>query len=240
MDGKVNLQIGYIGLIKLAVDIGAISWATAEIVYSKDNFELLGYDKPPKHGRNPFEKDRGEIIGVYCVAKMQSGDYLTTTMTLDEVDSIKKRSAAFKASGSGPWKTDYNEMAKKTVIKRAAKLWPQSGKAIRLQTAIEMLNEEEGIDFEEERKKVSDYKAIDYANKKKIIDEISLKFNELFNDKPINEKGLLVREHLKVDSWKFINQKDEKELQEILDNLNKIVTEVKKVEFTITAEESPL
>jgi hypothetical protein len=42
-------------------------------------------------------------------------------MTKDEVDAIRKRS---KASGSGPWVTDYNEMAKKTVVRRASKKWP--------------------------------------------------------------------------------------------------------------------
>lgn len=42
-------------------------------------------------------------------------------MTKDEVDAIRKRS---KAANNGPWVTDYEQMAYKTVIKRASKMWP--------------------------------------------------------------------------------------------------------------------
>ena len=44
-------------------------------------------------------------------------------MSKDEVDSIRKRS---KSSGNGPWVTDYDEMAKKTVFRRLSKWLPQS------------------------------------------------------------------------------------------------------------------
>ena len=40
----------------------------------------------PVHHRDPFAKDRGEIVGGYCVAKLAAGDYLTETMTLDELE----------------------------------------------------------------------------------------------------------------------------------------------------------
>ena len=42
-------------------------------------------------------------------------------MTKADVDAIRKRS---KASGSGPWVTDYSEMGKKTVLRRMSKRWP--------------------------------------------------------------------------------------------------------------------
>jgi hypothetical protein len=44
-------------------------------------------------------------------------------MSIDEVDAIRMRS---KASSSGPWVTDYEEMAKKTVMRRLLKRAPMS------------------------------------------------------------------------------------------------------------------
>jgi recombination protein RecT len=143
-DGRVCLDVSYIGLLDLAVECGAIAWAKAAVVHEKDVFGLEGYDKPPVHRFNPFAKDRGEIVGVYVVVKTPSGDYLTDTMSLDEVNAIRDRSSAWKAwitkKKSCPWVTDYSEMAKKTVVKRAAKYWPRGANGARIDQAIHHLN----------------------------------------------------------------------------------------------------
>lgn len=148
-DKKICLDLSYIGLLDLAVASGSIMWGKAELVKESDDFRLNGFDKPPVHERNPFARDRGEVVGVYVVAKTHSGDYLTETMTIDEVNDIRNRSSAWKAwiekKKSCPWVTDPGEMAKKTVIKRASKTWP---KADRLDKAIHFLNTdgEEGLE----------------------------------------------------------------------------------------------
>lgn len=148
-DRKVCLDISYMGLLDLAVASGSIMWGKAELVRESDNFLLDGYDKAPIHKRAPFAKDRGEVIGVYVVAKTHSGDYLTETMTIAEVNDIRNRSSAWKAwvekKKSCPWVTDPGEMAKKTVIKRAYKTWPKTD---RLDTAVHFLNTdgEEGLE----------------------------------------------------------------------------------------------
>ena len=140
-DGKICLDISYIGLMDLAMATGAIRWAQAELVYSSDNFALNGFDKPPTHSYNPFAKDRGDVIGVYVVVKTADGDYLTETMSIDEVNAIRDRSSAWKAwiskQKSCPWVTDPGEMAKKTCVKRAYKFWPKTD---RLEEAIHYLN----------------------------------------------------------------------------------------------------
>lgn len=140
-DGKICLDISYIGLMDLAMITGAILWAQAELVYSGDSFALNGFDKPPTHSYSPFSADRGEVIGVYVVVKTSSGDYLTETMSISEVNAIRDRSSAWKAyvdkNKSCPWVTDPGEMAKKTVVKRAYKYWP---KTERLEQAIHYLN----------------------------------------------------------------------------------------------------
>jgi recombination protein RecT len=142
-DGKVCLDISYMGLMDLAQASGAIRWAQAELVHENDRFELNGMDRPPTHSFNPFGKDRGEAIGVYVVVKTSDGDYLTETMSVEEVNAIRDRSTAWQAwvnkKKSCPWVTDWGEMAKKTCVKRAYKFWP---KTEQLEQAIHHLNTE--------------------------------------------------------------------------------------------------
>lgn len=140
-DGKICLDISYMGLMDLAMSTGSIMWAQAEAVYAADSFALNGFDKPPTHQYNPFAKDRGDIVGVYVVVKTADGDYLTTCMSRDEIDGIMSRSQSVKSGKSSPWKTDYTEMAKKTVVKRAYKYWPKTD---RLDKAIHHLNTDSG------------------------------------------------------------------------------------------------
>jgi recombination protein RecT len=140
-DGRICLDVSYIGLLATAVDSGAILWGQARLVHEADTFALHGFDKAPTHTYNPFSKDRGAIVGTYVVVKTAHGDFLTDTMTIDEAYAIRDRSAAWKAGKSGPWKTDEGEMIKKTVVKRASKMWPKSE---RLDSAIHMLNTDNG------------------------------------------------------------------------------------------------
>lgn len=149
---SICLDISAIGLIKLATDSGSIKWAQAEIVKKNDKFKFLGVGKEPFHEVEYFS-DRGETVGAYVVAKTSDGDFLTTVMSVKECHDIRDRSEAWKAFVTGktkscPWATDEGEMMKKTVIKRASKLWPKSE---RLDTAVHVLNEHEGINFSTER-----------------------------------------------------------------------------------------
>lgn len=147
-DGKICLDISYMGLIDLATATGSIKWAKAAIVHQNDRFALNGYDKPPEHQFNPFGGDRGDPVGAYVVVKTADGDYLTEAMSVAEINEIRDRSTAWKAwvekKKKCPWVTDWGEMAKKTVIKRAYKTWPKTD---RLDEAIHHLNTdgEEGL-----------------------------------------------------------------------------------------------
>jgi recombination protein RecT len=143
-DSQICLDISYIGLLDIAVASGSIMWGQAELVRENDLFKRVGMDKQPIHEYEPFGKNRGAIIGVYVVVKLHNGDYLTTMMDIDEVYSIRDRSEGWKAFyakkiKSTPWASDEGEMIKKTVIKRAYKLWP---KTERLDAAMNHLNNE--------------------------------------------------------------------------------------------------
>lgn len=154
-DGKICLDISYMGLMDLAMQSGSIRWAQCAVVYAADEFELNGLDKQPIHKFNPFNKDRGEIVGVYCVIKTSDGDFLTHTMDIASVYDIRDRSSAWKAwiskKARCPWVTDEVEMIRKTCIKQAYKYWPKGEKSDRLENAIHYMNEQAGEGLEKDQ-----------------------------------------------------------------------------------------
>jgi len=144
-DNKVCLDISYMGMIHVATESGALEYLEAHPVYESESsdFFLRGVGEKPAHNRNPFCRDRGEVIGFYCVAKLKSGDYLTEAMSADEVNSVRdKYSQSYKAyreSGGkkkSPWVDNYVEMGKKTVIRRARKTWPSAVLTERVEALI--------------------------------------------------------------------------------------------------------
>lgn len=151
----ICLDISYMGLIDLAVDSGSILWAQANIVREHDNFIVNGFDKPPTHGHDPFAGAtvRGPIKGAYVVVKTADGEYLTHTMDIESIYSIRDRSESWKAfkdgksKSGGPWASDESEMIKKTVVKQAYKYWPKTERSGRVDQAIHLLNTDGGEGF---------------------------------------------------------------------------------------------
>lgn len=150
----VCLDISYMGFCRLATNSGSVQWIQAEVVYSNDEFRLNGVGERPTHNFDPFatEEQRGEFVGVYCVAKTADGDYLTTPMSAEEVNRIRDKSEAWKAhvekGYTCPWVTHPNEMRKKTVVKRAFKMWPKTDKHSleRMALAVQSSHEAEGYE----------------------------------------------------------------------------------------------
>lgn len=123
--------LGYRGMIDLARRSGQLVSIQAHAVYEKDTFEFeYGLNEKLRH--LPSLKDRGTFVCAYALAAL-SGTvtvggqqaYQFEVMTKEDVDKIRGRS---QSSGSqySPWKTDYEEMAKKTVIRRLFKYLPIS------------------------------------------------------------------------------------------------------------------
>lgn len=198
--GKICLDISYMGLMDLAIQSGSIRWAQAVLVHAADRFTIIGVDKPPVHERDPFAKDRGDIIGVYVVAKTADGDYLTETMTRVEIDGIMSRSESVKADKTTPWKTDYGEMAKKTVVKRAQKYWP---KTERLEAAVHHMDTDggEGIVIE----------APQVALSSEQVDDLLAKINDYTDAGALRgywpELSKFMRESASGSQYEFIKQK---------------------------------
>lgn len=140
-DGMVCLDISYMGLLQLAQSTGAIKWGQCKLVYSNDTYESNGLDRAPTHRYNAFS-DRGEIVGGYCTVKTADGDYLTEEMSIAQIKQVEASSKA----KNGPWKNWWDEMARKTIVKRASKYWPKHD---RLSAAIDYLNTDGGEGFQD-------------------------------------------------------------------------------------------
>lgn len=120
---ECQFQIGYKGLIDLAYRNGQMQTIQAQSVYENDYFEYE-FGLEPKLVHRPAFEDRGEVTYFYGLFRTVNGGYGFSVMSKVEMDAYAKQySKAFDSSYS-PWKTCYEEMAKKTVIKQALKYAP--------------------------------------------------------------------------------------------------------------------
>jgi recombination protein RecT len=128
--GKAQLQLGYRGMIDLARRSGAILSISARVVYEKDFFEYeFGLNERLEH--KPFEgEDPGAPVKFYAVAHIKDGGRQFEVMTFAQVEKVRKKSPG---ANSAPWREHFEEMAKKTVIRRLFKYLPVS---IELQRAV--------------------------------------------------------------------------------------------------------
>lgn len=116
---QCQFQIGYLGMVELAQRAGTN--VDAHVVYANDEFDYsLGLHPDIKHV--PAMKDRGEAIAYYAVWR-NGENFGFEVMSREDVEKHMKRYS--KTYSNGPWKTEFDEMAKKTVLKRALKYAPK-------------------------------------------------------------------------------------------------------------------
>lgn len=127
---ECQFQLGYKGLIDLAYRSGEVSVIQAHTVYENDVFEYeLGMD--PKLRHVPAKADRGEAVAYYAMFKTKDGGYGFEVMSVDDVQRHAQRYSKSYGSGSSPWSSNFDEMAKKTVLKRALKYAPLKSDFVR-------------------------------------------------------------------------------------------------------------
>jgi recombination protein RecT len=143
-----QLIIGYRGMIKLARQSGDLKSLEAHVVRDNDVFELeFGLDTKLIH-KPAMAGELGKVVAAYAVARFKDGGHQVDVMTLAEIEAIRTRS---KSGESGPWATDYAEMAKKTVVRRLCKylpLSPELQKALEHEAAVEQNVASPVIDIE--------------------------------------------------------------------------------------------
>jgi len=116
-----TLIVDYKGLAELVLRSGDVSRLHADVVCENDEFD---YDLGAiRRHKIDFKKPRGDAYAAYALAEMKTGQIAVAVMSRDEVEGIRKRS---RSGSSGPWVTDWNEMAKKTAFRRLSKWLPLS------------------------------------------------------------------------------------------------------------------
>lgn len=120
---ECQFQIGYKGLIDLAYRNGQMQTIQAQAVYENDLFEYE-YGLEPKLVHKPAYSDRGEITYFYGLFKTVNGGFGFSVMSKADMDNYARTYSKAFASDYSPWKTNYEEMAKKTVIKQALRYAP--------------------------------------------------------------------------------------------------------------------
>jgi recombination protein RecT len=121
---KATLVVGYKGIMDLAYRTGLCKTISAEVVYENDDFDYeLGIKKTLSH-KPPKRGERGEAIGYYGYYLLENGGFDFSYWTHEQVVAHGKKFS--KSFGSGPWKTNFDQMAKKTVIKSALNYAPMA------------------------------------------------------------------------------------------------------------------
>lgn len=139
---ECQFQLGYKGLIDLAYRSGEVSVIQAHTVYQEDEFQYeLGLEPKLKHIPSQ-SADKGSPVFFYAMFKTKDGGYGFEVMSVEDVRAhAKKYSQSFNSSYS-PWSKNFEEMAKKTVLKKALKYAPLKSEFVRGITADETVKKE--------------------------------------------------------------------------------------------------
>lgn len=150
---KITFRSSYMGKVDILIRSGIVKWIEANLVYEKDAFSVTKGSKDEIiHAPDCFASDRGDIKGGYWIATMPNGLKVFGVMSKNDIDQIKQRSESAKSGGQTPWNTDYEEMAKKTIINRAFKSLPKSGISDAVLKAMEVDGQYDREEFEDWKK----------------------------------------------------------------------------------------
>ena len=125
MKGQMTcqFQLGYKGLMDLAYRSGKIVSISAHVVHENDTFEYeLGLEPVLNH-KPCMTGDRGAAIAYYATYKTKENGYGFEVMSRADVEAHRRK---FSKAFNSPWDTNFDEMAKKTVLKKLLKYAPMS------------------------------------------------------------------------------------------------------------------
>ena len=122
---------GYRGFLDLARRSGQIKSLVARAVYENDVFEYeYGLEERVTH--KPAMDERGELKAVYAVALLKDGGHQFEVMSKREIEAVRQKS---QGKNAGPWTDYYDEMARKTVVRKLFKWLPCS---VEMQKAVSL------------------------------------------------------------------------------------------------------
>lgn len=123
---QVQFQVGYQGMLTLAYRTGEYRSIYAMAVYENDEFEYeYGLNERLVHV--PADDPVGEPTHYYAVYHLKNGGHGFVVMSREQIIRHRDRySQSWNAGKDSPWKTDFDSMAKKTVLKQLLKYAPKS------------------------------------------------------------------------------------------------------------------
>ena len=170
---EAKFQVGYKGLIEMMYRNPRVKSIYAEAVFEKDEFDY-GYGLIPYLNHKPFRGgDRGKLVCVYAVCKLQDADPLFSVVEKSELDKVKEfsqgRNSEFSPYNSGADVHHFMEI--KTAIKKLSKLIPKSS-VIEISKAIDYDSRFEGgakviVDIPQSPNDIVEPKIVDYEQQKK-------------------------------------------------------------------------
>lgn len=143
---ECQFQLGYKGMIDLAYRSGQVSIIQAQAVYENDDFTYeLGLE--PKLEHRPAKTDRGNPVYYYAMFRTKDSGYGFEVMSAEDVAAHARKYS--KAYNSGPWQSNFDEMAKKTVLKKCLKYAPLKSDFLRGMAQDETVKTKIGPDMYE-------------------------------------------------------------------------------------------
>ena len=121
--GKLECHFdpGWRGLLDIARRSGQIVSISAHVVRDGDRFEVFyGTDERIIHLPNLASETEGDIVAAYACAKLKDGSVQIEVLTRADLGKVKKCSAA----QTGPWLNWFDEMARKSAVRRLVKYLP--------------------------------------------------------------------------------------------------------------------
>lgn len=133
---EAQFQLGYKGLIQLAQRSGKYKSINSGVVYKA---QFISYNPLFEELEIDFAQPQDEVIGYFAAFKLLNGFEKVTYWTKEQAYAHGKRFS--KSFNNGPWKSDFDAMAQKTLLKQIiSKYGPLS---IEMEQAIVADNETE-------------------------------------------------------------------------------------------------
>lgn len=145
---ECQFQLGYKGLIDLAYRSGQVTIIQAHEVRENDEFSYSFGLEPTLH-HVPARSDRGQVVCYYAMFRTNDGGFGFEVMSREDVEAHARKYSKSYGGSFSPWSTNFDEMAKKTVLKKCLKYAPLKSDFVRAVAIDETIKTELAADMTE-------------------------------------------------------------------------------------------
>jgi recombination protein RecT len=208
---KCTLIIDYKGIVEILRRNGDISYLHCDVVGENDQF-TFSYGRNGQLIHHPNVRGRGKIYAAYSFIRTANGVEEWEVMSVDEIEAVRKRS---RSATTGPWVSDWNEMAKKTVFRRHSKTLPLSAESREAIEKDDELDQPESIEQRFMKAKAA------------VVASTPGNLSQAPKSEELEEPSLPAR--VKVQSALAESQHSEQELMQLLHSSKMLPTHVKSI-----------